>query len=71
MQKDAGLREAITALEGQTDPMVTESEADAAEALGQKEREREEAREERTRQYAEYENNRRIYDAVLKSRTPW
>ena len=68
MQKDAGLREAITALEGQTDPMVTESEADAAEALGQKEREREEAREERTRQYAEYENNRRIYDAVLKSR---
>lgn len=27
MQKDAGLREAITALEGQTDPMVTESEA--------------------------------------------
>lgn len=68
MQKDAGLREAITALEGQTDPMVTESEADAAEALGQKEREREEAREERTRRYAEYENNRRIYDAVLKSR---
>ena len=68
MQKDAGLREAITALEGQTDPMVTESEADAAEALGQKERERETAREERTRRYAEYENNRRIYDAVLKSR---
>ena len=68
MQKDAGLREAITALEGQTDPMVTESEADAAEALAQKEREREAAREERTRQYAEYENNRRIYDAVLKSR---
>lgn len=68
MQKDAGLREAITALEGQTDRMVTESEADAAEALGQKERERETAREERTRRYAEYENNRRIYDAVLKSR---
>lgn len=68
MQKDAGLREAITALEGQTDPMVTESEADAAEALGQKERERDTAREERTRRYAEYENNRRIYDAVLKSR---
>lgn len=68
MQKDAGLREALTALEGQTDPMVTESEADAAEALEQKEREREAAREERTRRYAEYENNRRIYDAVLKSR---
>ena len=68
MQKDAGLREAITALEGQTDPMVMGSEADAAEALGKKERERETAREERTRRYAEYENNRRIYDAVLKSR---
>lgn len=68
MQKDAGLREAITALERQTDPMVTESEADAAEVLGQKEKEREAAREERTRRYAEYENNRRIYDAVLKSR---
>lgn len=32
----AGLREAITALEGQTDPLVTESEADAAEARRRK-----------------------------------
>lgn len=68
MQKEAGLREALAALEAQTDPRLTETEADAGAVLEQKEKEREAVREERTRRYAEYENNRRIYAAVLKSR---
>ena len=68
MQKDAGLKEAILALEKHIDKELTEQEEEVSERIQEWESKKIDMQESRTRCYATYDTNRRICGEVLKSR---